>query len=56
MEDTLAALLKQEDTDQNMQITIEDLGPKVCLMVPNTRGRLLIVVGDIGRDCSIIWT
>ncbi|KAF4768131.1 hypothetical protein HAV15_002436 [Penicillium sp. str.  len=29
VEETLAALLKQEDTDQNMQITIEDLGPKV---------------------------
>ncbi|KAJ5168081.1 Neutral trehalase [Penicillium canariense] len=26
---TLDALLKQEDTDKNMQITIEDLGPKV---------------------------
>ncbi|KAJ5393410.1 uncharacterized protein N7487_011051 [Penicillium crustosum] len=29
VDETLAALLKQEDTDQNMQITIEDLGPKV---------------------------
>ncbi|CAP97655.1 alpha,alpha-trehalase nth1 [Penicillium rubens] len=29
VEETLATLLKQEDTDQNMQITIEDLGPKV---------------------------
>ncbi|KAJ5606366.1 treB [Penicillium lagena] len=29
VEDTLQALLQQEDTDQNMQITIEDLGPKV---------------------------
>ncbi|KAJ5640614.1 Neutral trehalase [Penicillium herquei] len=29
VEETLEALLKQEDTDQNMQITIEDVGPKV---------------------------
>ncbi|KAJ5770008.1 uncharacterized protein N7511_002059 [Penicillium nucicola] len=29
VEETLEALLKQEDTDSNMQITIEDLGPKV---------------------------
>ncbi|CAL5874478.1 uncharacterized protein PFLUO_LOCUS8774 [Penicillium psychrofluorescens] len=29
VEETLKALLQQEDTDQNMQITIEDLGPKV---------------------------
>ncbi|KAJ5942138.1 hypothetical protein N7516_002306 [Penicillium verrucosum] len=29
VDNTLATLLKQEDTDQNMQITIEDLGPKV---------------------------
>ncbi|KAJ6017562.1 Neutral trehalase [Penicillium sp. IBT 35674x] len=28
VDETLDALLKQEDTDQNMQITIEDLGPK----------------------------
>jgi alpha,alpha-trehalase len=29
VDETLESLLKQEDTDQNMQITIEDLGPKV---------------------------
>ncbi|KAJ6099572.1 hypothetical protein N7467_001107 [Penicillium canescens] len=29
VDETLEALLKQEDTDSNMQITIEDLGPKV---------------------------
>ncbi|KAJ5898899.1 Neutral trehalase [Penicillium taxi] len=29
VDDTLETLLKQEDTDSNMQITIEDLGPKV---------------------------
>ncbi|KAF7714983.1 Neutral trehalase [Penicillium ucsense] len=28
VDETLEALLKQEDTDQNMQITIEDVGPK----------------------------
>ncbi|KAJ5125421.1 Neutral trehalase [Penicillium atrosanguineum] len=28
VDETLESLLKQEDTDQNMQITIEDLGPK----------------------------
>lgn len=27
---TLESLSKQEDTDGNMQITIEDNGPKVC--------------------------
>lgn len=27
---TLEALLSREDTDKNMQITIEDAGPKVC--------------------------
>jgi alpha,alpha-trehalase len=30
VDETLEALLKQEDTDSNMQITIEDAGPKVC--------------------------
>jgi alpha,alpha-trehalase len=30
VDETLGALLKQEDTDKNMQITIEDAGPKVC--------------------------
>lgn len=29
MEQTLKALLESEDTDDNMQITIEDMGPKV---------------------------
>jgi alpha,alpha-trehalase len=29
VDETLDALLKQEDTDMNMQITIEDVGPKV---------------------------
>ncbi|KAJ5454555.1 Neutral trehalase [Penicillium daleae] len=29
VDETLDALLKQEDTDKNMQITIEDAGPKV---------------------------
>lgn len=58
VEETLATLLKQEDTDQNMQITIEDLGPKVCLMEHGAKhpGRLLIVVGHLGRDCGIIRT
>ena len=27
---TLESLQEQEDTDKNMQITIEDAGPKVC--------------------------
>lgn len=27
--ETLQALLDREDTDKNMQITIEDVGPKV---------------------------
>ena len=26
---TIASLLEREDTDQNMEITIEDVGPKV---------------------------
>ena len=30
VEDTLKALLSREDTDNNVQITIEDDGPKVC--------------------------
>lgn len=29
VDETLEALLKQEDTDSNQQITIEDIGPKV---------------------------
>jgi neutral trehalase len=29
VEETLEDLLEREDTDKNMQITIEDLGPKV---------------------------
>lgn len=29
VDETLESLLKQEDTDKNMQITIEDVGPKV---------------------------
>lgn len=31
VEDTLARLLEREDTDKNMQITIDDLGPKVAV-------------------------
>lgn len=31
VDDTLEALLEREDTDKNMQITIEDAGPKVRL-------------------------
>jgi Neutral trehalase Ca2+ binding domain len=34
VEETLERLLASEDTDRNMQITIEDLGPKVWLQ-PN---------------------
>ena len=30
VEATLKSLLAREDTDSNMQITIEDDGPKVC--------------------------
>jgi alpha,alpha-trehalase len=37
VDETLEALLKQEDTDSNMQITIEDLGPKVGSLVPLAR-------------------
>jgi alpha,alpha-trehalase len=29
VDDTIEALLDREDTDKNMQITIEDAGPKV---------------------------
>jgi len=29
VEETLRALLAREDTDNNVQITVEDLGPKV---------------------------
>lgn len=29
---TLRSLLEREDTDRNMQITIEDVGPKVSLL------------------------
>jgi alpha,alpha-trehalase len=29
VESSLEALLDQEDTDQNYQITIDDIGPKV---------------------------
>jgi hypothetical protein len=32
VDSTLEALQKQEDTDANMQITIEDNGPKVSLL------------------------
>jgi neutral trehalase len=45
VEVTLKSLLEREDTDQNMQITIEDAGPKVgdisilqMTMVFRTRG------------------
>jgi alpha,alpha-trehalase len=33
VEETLQRLLASEDTDSNMQITIEDLGPKVSSYV-----------------------
>lgn len=37
VDSTLKALQEQEDTDNNMQITIEDSGPKVytTVMIPN---------------------
>lgn len=39
VDETLHSLLEREDTDRNMQITIEDGGPKVCA---ETRGGLKI--------------
>lgn len=33
VESTLEALLAREDTDKNSQITIDDAGPKVCLLL-----------------------
>jgi alpha,alpha-trehalase len=39
VKETLKALLEQEDTDQNVQITIEDLGPKtIHLRTANSNG------------------
>ena len=35
VEETMRLVLEQEDTDGNMQITIEDAGPKVRLLVAN---------------------
>jgi neutral trehalase len=32
VDETLARLLASEDTDNNMQITIDDEGPKVCIL------------------------
>lgn len=32
---TIASLLEREDTDQNMEITIEDVGPKVSKFQAN---------------------
>jgi hypothetical protein len=34
VEETLARLLAREDTNKNMQITIDDLGPKVAIAEP----------------------
>lgn len=31
----MESLLEREDTDKNMQITIEDVGPKVCFEPPS---------------------
>lgn len=36
VDETLEALIEQEDTDKNMQITIEDMGPKVLSIGTST--------------------
>lgn len=36
VDETLHSLLQREDTDNNMQITIEDVGPKVRYICWNT--------------------
>lgn len=54
MDETLDALLKQEDTDKNMQITIEDVGPKVGWHSPYWLGRRLTAIGALGRNGRLI--
>ena len=50
VEATLETLLAREDTDQNLQITIEDAGPKVRLLLGGTKlGRQLTVYTDPPR-------
>ena len=45
---TIASLLEREDTDQNMEITIEDVGPKVS----NLAKQAVLWIGtDFSRSC-----
>ena len=59
VEATLKNLLQREDTDQNMQITIEDQGPKVrCDAASLMSGTIcsLASTGDLdwyGRVCRL---
>lgn len=55
VDETLDALLKQEDTDKNMQITIEDVGPKVRNSpIRVDLYRLLTSIGTLCRNCRVV--
>lgn len=57
VESTLKNLLEAEDTDQNMQITIEDQGPKVCTTAPLPYSNVLahpVSLGDFHRHHGLL--
>jgi hypothetical protein len=56
---TLKNLLEREDTDENMQITIDDRGPKVNLVLSlflfTADIDILFFIGSISRYCIVSW-
>jgi neutral trehalase len=57
VEGTLKALSEQEDTDGNMQITIEDNGPKVAIslarLLESGRTDVKFCIGHDAGHCCI---
>ena len=55
---TLESLAKQEDTDDNMQITIEDRGPKVdaeANLDKENKTDEMCTTGTLNRNCRFQW-
>jgi hypothetical protein len=55
VEATLKDLLEREDTDKNMQITIEDLGPKVKVLAQSNYVYINKWLGTLPRYGSFKW-
>lgn len=52
---TLETLLEREDTDQNLQITIEDAGPKVRVRQKDSGAQLTLSIDSPCGNGSFEW-